>query len=94
MNNKPRIMNNQRGIVTNCMIPKWLAIAQSLAFTIKSAKVKLMMMVVMVNNILRDACFNLLYRKLNKGIKLSMIQKKLMPPAKIKALWRLGICSK
>jgi hypothetical protein len=56
-----------------------------------SAKAKLITTVVSVKNILTAACFHLWYENENRGTAPSMIQNKVIPPAKISARCVLGI---
>jgi hypothetical protein len=47
-----------------------------------------------VKKTLIPACFHLLYFNKNSGLKVSINQKKVIPPAKIKARCKEGIVSK
>jgi hypothetical protein len=94
MNIKPIINSYNKGILNHCNKPHPFLTTISLARTIKTAKPKLITIVVNVKKMLSAACFVLLYWNLNKGTADSMIQKKLMPPASINARCKLGIVSK
>ena len=76
------------------IIPNLFSQTQSADFNKIKAKPKLIMIVVKVKKILGQACFHLLYLKLNKGIAPSKIQNNVIPPINNILRWEEGMVSK